>query len=353
MPQVDRVLGDDERRIQFRLNSSVQFPKPARAGNGTSRSAPRGTLVQTGPRVICQWPPGSPGRSDGIRPHRRTTRTHLTSPVRLRPRYRVARPTSIPIDNKVGCPLPQGPRLQERFGVPRERGVPTLRRWGARRSGRSTEGRPDPLRLTDSGFRRRSMFPGARRQRREGIESSVVASATCSRRSGRLPSKIRLRQQAALARPRGFGSRASVPRRFSSSRFGGPALNPLCRSSQTPRFGAIAWPGRSQQGEHQNDASHPRNRRNVLSVRKPKEGSGRPRWQHRERQRIRQWSKALRSVGCTISTARGNTGGSMGRPAGGKARAAVTRHGCWRRETFEGHGATGEGESWKIAPASS
>lgn len=198
------------------------------------------------------------------------------------------------------------------------------------------------------------MFSGAHRQRWEGIESSVVASATCSRRSGRLHSKIRLRQPAALARPSGFGSWASVPRRFSSGRFGGPCLNPLCRSGQT-HCASARMPGQAghSKGEHQNDASHSRNRRNVLSVRKPMEGPGRHRWQQRERQRIRQWSKALWSVGCTISAARGNTDGSMGHPAGGKARAAVTRHGCWRGETFEGHGATGEGESWKIAPASS
>jgi hypothetical protein len=96
-------------------------------------------------------------------------------------------------------------------------------------------------------------------------------------------------------------------------------------------------------GEHQNDVSHSRNRRKVLKVRKPKEGTGRSRWQHRGRQRTRQWSKALWPAGCAHPITRGNTGGGIdAQSAGERARAAVTRYGCWRGETFEGHGATGK-----------
>lgn len=90
-----------------------------------------------------------------------------------------------------------------------------------------------------------------------------------------------------------------------------------------------------------------------MSVRKPREGSGRPRWQHRERQRIRQWSKALWSGGRTQPNVRGNTAVGKGLPAGGRALVAVTRHGCCRGKAFEGYGATGEGESRKRALASS
>lgn len=79
-----------------------------------------------------------------------------------------------------------------------------------------------------------------------------------------------------------------------------------------------------------------------MKVRKPKEGTGRARWQHRGRQRTRQWSKALWSAGCTQLISRGDTGDEMVRSAGERATAAATRYGCCRGEPFEGHGATGE-----------
>jgi len=90
-----------------------------------------------------------------------------------------------------------------------------------------------------------------------------------------------------------------------------------------------------------------------LSVRKPREGPGRPRWQHRERPRIRQWSKALWPSGGTQPIVRGNTTVGKGLLTGGRALVAVTRHGCCRGKTFEGYGATGEGESRKRVLASS
>jgi hypothetical protein len=117
------------------------------ASSPRKRSGP----VRTARSTPSVWPSGqhwqsalgSPKVSDGIRLHRQTARTQLTFPVRLRPRHRVARPASYP-RRQGRVPHPQELRLQERFGAPRARGAPRLRPMGARRSGRSTEGRPDP-----------------------------------------------------------------------------------------------------------------------------------------------------------------------------------------------------------------
>jgi len=134
-----------------------------------------------------------------------------------------------------------------------------------------------------------------------------------------------------------------APRRSGPSRFGdsgqtrrdGPGGHAALRRRRPPQPDTAS-------GEHQSDVSHSRNRRKVLKVRKPKEGSGRSRWQHRGRQRTRQWSKALWSAGCTHSISRGNTVDGMTQSAGERAEAAVTRYGCWRGEAFEGCGATGK-----------
>jgi hypothetical protein len=154
---------------------------------------------------------------------------------------------------------------------------------------------------------------------------------------------------------RSWGLRLPViaPRRSGPSRFGdsgqtrrdGAGGHAVLRRSRPPQPDTAS-------GEHQNDVSHSRNRRKVLKVRKPKEGSGRSRWQHRERQRARQWSKALWPAGYALHPPwqHGRRDDAIGRREG-RGRGDAVR--LLARRSLRRVWRHGEGVSWKRVPASS